>query len=198
MGGSEPASAAAASAGSMKPHVDAAAAFTSSVSFKPVPPTAPLGAVPGADEFVLELRVPGVQTADVRLLARDGLDGVMARIAAATGARSVALVCNGDAVTADVAAERRLTVAALFGAAVEVSLDGVRYNVNRGLRLSPTGAAAKRTLVVSYAYAVAGAALLLGGCLAFWSVVVPREHQRWGQPEENAGAAAPAAATTRS
>ena len=163
------------------------------MTFKPVPPSAPLGVIPGADEFVLELRVPGTPAADVRMVTRDGLDGVIARIAAATGARRVTLVRNGEALSPDGASQ--LTIASLFGAAVEVSLDGVRYNVNRGLRLSPVGAAAKRTLAVSYAYVVVGAALLLAGSLGFWALVVPREHQRWGQPEMVAGAGGAEAGT---
>jgi hypothetical protein len=145
------------------------APYTNSVSFEPLPSR--------RGSFLLAVRVPDYPTAEVELHATEGVDAVLQRVQAATGAASVALVRNG----ALLPPASPTVVTDLFGACVELALDGVRYNVNGGLRLAETGAVPKPTKARAYTYLALGGTLTIAGLFAFWSAVIPEHHKRWNQ-----------------
>jgi hypothetical protein len=153
------------------------APFTNSVRMAPLPPPADAPTYPAPpDVFRLTLAVPGLREGHVDLFARDSLAHAGARVAEVTGASAVGFVRNGVPVASP---EARLVD--LFDGAVDVTLDGLRYNVNAGLVLTPRGAAAKRSLAMSYAFVAVGGAVTFAAAFWLWNRLLPRENNKLKQ-----------------
>ena len=139
---------------------------------------APLSASPGT--FRLTLRVPGLAACDVDVREDELLSEAAARVARACGAGDAVFVRNG-------APLREGPLGGLFGGAVDVSLDGLRYSLNSGLRMTRTGAAPRRSALAGYAAVGAAGAAVLVGCFAFWAVWLPVSHNKIKQAGKEAG-----------
>ena len=144
------------------------APFTNSVNLRPVKDS--------AGDYMLSFTIPGSPIADVRFQAHEPLNVVVPRVASATGARDVRLLRNGELMKLD--ASPPPAIASVYGASLDVSLDGLRYSVNRGLRLSRDGFVAKRSVAKTYMYVTIGAGAMLAISFLFWVAVVPDEHSR--------------------
>lgn len=155
------------------------APYTNSITFKPVKPEGGLGFPARPDMFRFEFRCPDMKQGHADFFSRDSIAEAQARVQEATGAKSVQFIRNGVPITAEEAETRRIVD--LFDSAVEIRLDGLRYNVNEGLLLKPSGAAAKRTLAISYAYTLIGGSAVLAGCFWFWNRVLGKEHNKLKQ-----------------
>lgn len=182
--GASPA-AAASTAATKKPKEVYGAPFTNSVRMAPLPPPAGAPAYPSPpDVFRLTLAVPGLREGHVDLYARDSLAHAAACVAEVTGAGAVGWVRNGVPV-----GHPEARVVDLFDGAVDVTLDGLRYNVNAGLVLTPRGAAAKRSLAMSYAFVAVGGAAAFAGAFWLWNRLLPRENNKLKQLFDADGAA---------
>jgi hypothetical protein len=168
------------------------APYTNSVTFRPRATRESFP--PRADIFELTLSLPGQAPHTLELFLKDAAAGVLRDVRAAVGAGTAALVLNGRRLSeaeltggAEAAGgggggggSPPLSVAGLFGHAVELELDGVRWSVNEGRRLSALGSASKRALATGYAYVAVGGALTLVACVSFWRWLIPPEHQKEG------------------
>lgn len=153
------------------------APFTNSISFAPTRGS-------NLNEYTVEVRMPDAQF-DVNVFGRDSLEQLRNELEqkfvhASTGggaaASRVALLVNGRRLDASELAERRIS--GLFGCALDVEVNGVRWNVNEGFRLSEVGRVAKRSLVRGYIYLAVGGALVFVAALETWRFIVPKEKQR--------------------
>jgi hypothetical protein len=144
-------------------------AFLNSIDFGPKPDST-------LDEYTFRVRLPDTPVASVDVFGRDKLSLLAEALKEALGAKQVALVTNGIRLSEPSLADRR--VSSLFGSAMEIEVDGLRWSVNEGFRLSNVGRVAKRSLVRSYTYMLIGATTLFAAALATWKAVVPKEKQR--------------------
>ena len=155
------------------------APFTNSITFSPIAPTTGgEAALQPAQEYTFSFNVPGLPHAVLRLHARDSLE-LVARFGADSLHVPVIIVANGRRLPPDSLAS--LTLVDLFGSAVEFDIDGARYSVNSGRRLSAQGSTIKRTLLRSYVYLACGAGAIVVSCALFWNAVVPPGHNRLKQ-----------------
>lgn len=129
-----------------------------------------------ADQYMITVAAPGLNRAEVTIFSRDNLAFVANKVQEGTGAHTVRVIVNGAPVPEAQLAD--VSVGQLFGNCVEFELDGLRFSVNEGLRLSALGAAARRSLVKSYAFMATGAAATVVFCFWFWRKVIPRDNQR--------------------
>ena len=121
----------------------------------------------------LVLRTAGGLAASATPLAADEpLAAVAARLRGALNARSVRFLVAGAAAGADA------RVTAAWGRTLEVDVDGVRFSVNGGLRLSPSGAGVPRSDArVALAWWGGGLAAVVAAA-SFWHAVIPAGHSR--------------------
>jgi hypothetical protein len=144
-------------------------AFLNSIDFGPKPDST-------LDEYTFRVRIPDTPVASVDVFGRDKLSLLADALKEALGAKQIALVTNGVRLLEPSLGDRR--VSSLFGSAMEIEVDGLRWSVNEGFRLSNVGRVAKRSLVRSYTYMLIGATTLFAAALATWKAVVPKEKQR--------------------
>jgi hypothetical protein len=147
------------------------APFTTSIRFAPVK-----SSVAGADQFHFDVTAPGLHAAQVAVFSRDTLRLLADQLAEKTGAKDVQFIMNGTMLTAEQLP--RVNVSRLFGSCVDVQLDGLRYSVNEGRRITAMGSAAKQSLATSYIFIGAGAVITVVSCFAFWRILLPKERQR--------------------
>jgi hypothetical protein len=116
----------------------------------------------------------GVRAAAFACAPSDSLAVVAERARAALGAARVEFLVGGARARAPAATP----LSSAFGSTLEVELDGVRYSVNEGLRLGPTGAGVRQS---KYAPTVAmwvGGALVTAAICRAWVWVIPEGHSR--------------------
>jgi hypothetical protein len=152
------------------------APFTNSISFLPV--AASGGPLPPAQCWSFNFTLPDRPAVQVVVHARDTVGVIMKSVQDSLGV-SCSLYSNGRRLAGP--ADEAATLTGLFGTAIDFDLDGVRYSVNGGLRLSPQGSTVKRTLLRSYIYLASGAATIVVCCVLFWNAVVPQGHNRLSQ-----------------
>jgi hypothetical protein len=151
--------------------------FTNSIAFQPVNGDS-VGPLPPAQEWRFMITLPGQSPVELRVHARDTIATVVRLLQDRLGVSSVQLYSNGRRLSS---ADDDAPITILFGVAVDLAFDGVRYSVNEGLRLSPQGSILKRTLLRSYVYLAVGAVSITVGCALFWNSVVPPGHNRMSQ-----------------
>lgn len=152
------------------------APYTNSITFAP-------NSGSKLNEYTLSVRMPDAHF-EVNVFGRDTLEQLKSELekqfaqtagSAASPAR-VSLLVNGRRLEAAELNERRIS--GLFGCALDVEVNGVRWNVNEGFRLSEVGRVGKRSLIRGYIYLAVGGALVFIAALETWRYVVPKEKQR--------------------
>lgn len=161
------------------------APFTNSIALKPSKAEGAsgsgLGSFSGADTHTFMLSVPDYPMGTLTVYGKDHLDFVASQIGEKLSAGSVRWVINGQRLNSGVSlgqAGEPATLNQIFGNAVELEIDGVRYSINDGAVLNALGKASKRSLATTYAFVGIGGVSVLLGCLYFWTKVVPKEQQR--------------------
>lgn len=153
------------------------APFTNSIKFAPAEQTREIIQQP--QSYLIQFSIPNLPPAAIRVHAHDKLEKIAKLVEDELHCGTVDIFANGRKLTTLASAESSLKD--LFGQAVDFGVDGVRYSVNVGLRLSPLGSTVKRTLLLSYIYLFGGASALVCGSLLFWNIVVPKGHNRLKQ-----------------
>lgn len=156
------------------------APFTNSISLRPTAIAGGNSTIPGADQFAITLSIPDYPLGNLTVLGRDKLDYVAQQVADKLHAKKVAWVVNGKRLPPGASNDlgESPTLNSVFGNAVELDVDGVRYSINEGHLLNSLGKASKRSLARTYAFIGTGGVLTLVGCLWLWKKIVPAEKQR--------------------
>jgi hypothetical protein len=148
------------------------APYTTSIKFQPS--TSSAGDAAGG--FELTVAIPDLPGAVVALNPGDSLSSAINQLKTQLAESDIKFLRNGKRCSA--AELEGLTLEDLFSCTAEFEINGIRYSVNEGRRLSPSGSIYRRSASRSYLYVTAGAALMLVSCLSFWKFVIPEASQR--------------------
>lgn len=142
---------------------DSASPFLTSASLQPA----------SNGSMRLLLRVPDLPRAEIRVNASDGLVPLSRHLRAELGVGSVQFLIGGVKVHNEAA-----LVSSIFGKTLEIEIDRVRYSVNEGLRVGPTGAGVRPSAAFRTIALWSGGAALSAAIVAFWVAVLPEGHSR--------------------
>ena len=142
--------------------------FTDSVDFLPDRS--------GADRFKFQFRIPDKPAIEVKIAGNTALHDVIALIEEGLKTSGIRILRNGSKVSESVL--KTGGVSNLFHHTAEFEIEGVRYSVNEGRRLSASGSEKKRSKLTWYGYLTAGGISMLVACLWFWKTVIPEDQQR--------------------
>ena len=139
--------------------------FLTSVSLSPISSSS-------AGKLSLTIKAPDLPLSTVEFLPNESFSSISNRLTADLGATRVKFLVAGVTARGDAA------LASAFGRTLELEIDRVRYSVNGGLRLGPTGLGVPRNPALRTAFWWGGGAVLTVAIVSFWKAVLPEGHSR--------------------
>lgn len=121
----------------------------------------------------LQICVPDLPRAELQIKASDGLIPLSRLLRAELGVSSVQFLVGGVKVH-----NETVIVSSIIGKTLEIEIDRVRYSVNEGLRLGPTGAGVRPSAAFRTLALWSGGAALSAAIVAFWVTILPEGHSR--------------------
>ena len=139
--------------------------FLTSVSLSPISSST-------AGKLSLHVTAPDLPSSILEFLPSDSFLSISNRLTKDLGVSRVRFLVAGMATRDDAA------LSTAFGRTLELEIDRVRYSVNGGLRLGPTGLGVPRNPALRAAAWWGGGAVLTFAIISFWKAVLPEGHSR--------------------
>lgn len=139
--------------------------FLTSISLSPLSSST-------AGKLSLSINAPDLPLSTVEFLPSDSFSSISNRLTANLGASRAKFLVAGVTARDDAA------LSTAFGRTLELEIDRVRYSVNGGLRLGPTGLGVPRNPALRAAAWWGGGAVLTVAIVYFWKAILPEGHSR--------------------